>query len=124
LPLAVLSKSSDPTIILRKVAQTLETIPDNNLKQNLTAATAVFGGLVIKPDIVKTILRSQFMKESAVYQEILQEGRLEGLQMGKLEGKLETIPLLTKLGLSIAEIAEELDIDIALVNQFVANQNN
>jgi predicted transposase YdaD len=28
------------------------------------------------------------------------------------------------LGLSIAEIAEELDIDVALVNQFVTNQNN
>ena len=68
------------------------------------------------------------MKESAVYQEILQEGRQEGLQKGRqeglLEGKLKTIPLLTKLGLTIAEIAEELDIDVALVNQFVANQNN
>ena len=64
------------------------------------------------------------MKESAVYQEILQEGEQRGLLKGKLEGKLETIPLLTKLGLSIAEIAEELDIDVALVNQFVANQNN
>ena len=124
LPLAVLSKSSDPTIILRKVAEVLETIPDNNLRQNLTAATAVFGGLVVSPDIVKTILRSQFMKESAVYQEILQEGLQKGRQEGLLEGKLKTIPLLIKLGLSIAEIAEELDIDIALVNQFVANQNN
>ena len=72
------------------------------------------------------------MKESAVYQEILQEGRQEGLQKGRqegrqeglLDGKLKTIPLLTKLGLTIAEIAEELDIDVALVNQFVANQNN
>jgi predicted transposase/invertase (TIGR01784 family) len=72
------------------------------------------------------------MKESAVYQEILQEGLQEGLQKGlqmgrlegKLEGKLETIPLLIKLGLTIAEIAEELNIDVALVNQFVANQNN
>jgi predicted transposase/invertase (TIGR01784 family) len=140
LPLAVLSKSSDPTIILRKVAQSLETISDKNLRQNLTAATAVFGGLVIQPDIVKTILRSEIMRESAVYQEILQEGRQEGLQKGLqegrqeglqkgrqeglLEGKLKTIPLLTKLGLTIAEIAEELYIDVALVNQFVANQKN
>ena len=72
------------------------------------------------------------MRESAVYQEILQEGRQEGLQEGLqegrqeglLEGKLKTIPLLTKLGLTIAEIAEELDLDVALVNQFVANQNH
>ena len=140
LPLAVLTQSSDPELKLRQVAEVLETIPDNNLRQNLTAATAVFGGLVLKPDIVKTILRSEIMKESAVYQEILQEGRQEGLQKGRqegrqeglqkgrqeglLEGKLKTIPLLKKLGLSIAEIAEELEIDLALVNQFIANQNN
>lgn len=64
------------------------------------------------------------MKESAVYQEILQEGLQKGRQEGLLEGKLKTIPLLQKLGLTIAEIAEELEVDIVLVNQFVANQNN
>ncbi len=91
-------------------------------------AASVFGGLVLKPELIKTILRSEIMKESAVYQEILQEGEQRGLlkgeQIGLLKGKLETIPLLTKLGLTIAEIAEELDIDIALVDQFVANQNH
>ena len=78
----------------------------------------------MEPEMIKTILRSDMMKESAFFQEILQEGRQEGLQKGLQQGKLKTIPLLKKLGLSIAEIAEELDIDIALVNQFVANQNN
>ena len=106
LPLAVLTQSSDPTIILRKVAEVLETIPDNNVKQNLTAATAVFGGLVIKPDIVKTILRSQFMKESAVYQEILQEGRQEGLQEGLQRGKLEIARRLLQLGMSLAQVVQ------------------
>ena len=110
LPLAVLTQTSDPTIILRKVAEVLETIPDNNLKQNLTAATAVFGGLVLKPDIVKTILRSQFMKESAVYQEILQEGRQEGrqegLQEGLQRGKLEIARRLLQLGMSLAQVVQ------------------
>jgi predicted transposase/invertase (TIGR01784 family) len=68
------------------------------------------------------------MKESAIYQEILEEGKIAGKLEGrlerKLEGKLETIPLLKKLGLTIAEIAKELDIDVELVNRFVANQNN
>jgi hypothetical protein len=41
-----------------------------------------------------------------------------------IEGFQKNSQLLTKLGLSIAEIAEELEIDVALVNQFVANQNN
>ena len=120
LPLAVLTRSSNPELKLRQVAEVLETIKDSRIKANLMAATSVFGGLVLNPKLIKTILRSEIMKESAVYQEILQEGEQRGL----LKGKLETIPLLTKLGLSIAEIAEELDIDVALVNQFVANQNN
>jgi predicted transposase/invertase (TIGR01784 family) len=114
----------------------LETITDNRVKANLMTATSIFGGLVLKPEFIKTILWSEIMKESAVYQEILQEGEQRGLlkgerrgflkgeQIGLLKGKLETIPLLIKLGLTIAEIAEELDIDVALVNQFVANQNH
>ena len=125
LPLAVLTQSSDPELKLRQVAEVLETITDSRVKANfLMTATSVFSGLVLKSELIKTILRSEIMKESAVYQEILQEGEQRGLLKGKLEGKLETIPLLKKLGLSIAEIAEELDIDVALVNQFVANQNN
>jgi len=136
LPLAVLTQSSDPELKLRQVAEVLETITDNRVRGNLMTAASVFGGLVLKPELIKTILRSEIMKESAVYQEILQEGEQRGLlkgeqrgllkgeQIGLLKGKLETIPLLIKLGLTIAEIAEELDIDIALVDQFVANQNH
>ena len=78
LPLAVLTQTSDPTIILRKVAEVLETIPDNNLKQNLTAATAVFGGLVIKPDIVKN-----YLKES-IYERI---SRLSRNSSGRSSGR-------------------------------------
>jgi predicted transposase/invertase (TIGR01784 family) len=148
LPLAILTQCEEPTTRLREVAKGLDKIEKQGVRANLMAATAVFAGLVMEPEMIKTILRSDIMKESAFYQEILQEGlqkglqkglqeglqeglqkglqkgRQEGRQEGLLEGKLETIPLLKKLGLSIAEIAEELDIDVALVNQFVANQNN
>ena len=62
------------------------------------AATAVFAGLVIKPEIIKTILKSDIMKESAFYQEILQEG--------KLEGKLEVARQLLQLGMSLAQVAK------------------
>jgi predicted transposase/invertase (TIGR01784 family) len=144
LPLAILTQCEEPTTRLREVAKGLDKIEKQGVRANLMAATAVFAGLVMEPEMIKTILRSDIMKESAFYQEILQEGLQKGLQKGLqeglqeglqkglqkgrqeglLEGKLETIPLLKKLGLSIAEIAEELDIDVALVNQFVANQNN
>ncbi|MBE9196137.1 Rpn family recombination-promoting nuclease/putative transposase [Synechocystis sp. LEGE 06083] len=128
LPLAILTQNPDPTVKLKEVATALDRIRDRRVKANLMTATSVFGGLVLSPEFIKTILRSEIMKESAVYQEILQEGEQQGLlkgeQRGLLKGKLETIPLLRKLGLTTTEIAQELDIDIALVNQFVANQGN
>ena len=64
------------------------------------AATAVFAGLVMEPEMIKTILRSDIMKESAFYQDILQEGRLEG----EREGKLKVGQQLLQLGMSLAQV--------------------
>jgi predicted transposase/invertase (TIGR01784 family) len=66
------------------------------------AATSIFGGILLVPELIKTILRGEIMKESAVYQEILEEGKVVGKVEGRLEVKLEIIPLLKKLGLTIA----------------------
>ncbi|MBE9242929.1 hypothetical protein IQ217_08165 [Synechocystis salina LEGE 00031] len=60
----------------------LDQIEDNRVKANLMAATSFFAGILLAPDIIKTILRSEIMKESAVYQEILEEGKIAG----KLDG--------------------------------------
>ena len=108
LPLAVLTQSRDATERLREVAQALDTIEDRSTKANLTTASAVFGGLLVKPELIRTILRSEIMKESAVYQEILQEGEQRGLfkgeQQGFLKGKLEVAQKLLERGLSVAEV--------------------
>ncbi|MEB3191785.1 MAG: hypothetical protein VKL42_15710 [Snowella sp.] len=64
------------------------------------------------------------MKESAFYQDILQEGRQEGLEQGKLEAKLEMVSVLKRLGLTLEQIAQELELDLVLVQQFVAGQQN
>lgn len=112
LPLAVLTQSQNPTARLREVALALDTIEDRGAKANLTTASAVFGGLLVKPKLIRTILRSDIMKESAIYQEILQEGEQRGLfkgeqqgfQKGKLEGKLEVANKLLERGLSVAEV--------------------
>jgi predicted transposase/invertase (TIGR01784 family) len=78
------------------------------------ATTAVFAGLVMAPEMIKTILRSDIMKESAFYQEILQEGRLEGRlegeRKGRLEGeregKLKVGQQLLQLGMSLSQVAQ------------------
>ena len=84
LPLAILTKSEEQIIRLREVAKRLDTIENPGVRANLMAATAVFAGLVMEPEMIKTILRSDIMKESAFYQDILQEGRQEGRQEGEV----------------------------------------
>ena len=76
--MAILTKSEEQIIRLREVAKRLDTIENPGVRANLMAATAVFAGLVMEPEMIKTILRSDVMKESAFYQDILQEGRQEG----------------------------------------------
>jgi len=102
LPLAVLTQGKEPTIRLREVAQGLDTIENQRVRANLMAATAVFAGLVMEPEMIKTILRRDIMKESAFYQEILLEGRLEG----EREGRLKVGQQLLQLGMSLAQVAQ------------------
>jgi predicted transposase/invertase (TIGR01784 family) len=88
----------------------LDTITDQRIKANLTAATSVLGGLVLKPELIKTILRSEIMKESAVYQEILQEGMAKGEQLGLKKGEQLGLKKGEQLGLKKGkvEIAQQL----------------
>ena len=67
------------------------------------------------------------LKQTRVYQEGLEdgerngrvegklEGKLEGKFEGKLEGKLEAVPRLLKLGLTLEQVAEALELDVAEV---------
>lgn len=55
-------------------------------------------------------------KQTKFYQEAKQDG--------EIEGKLKAIPLLLKLGLKPEQIAQELELDLETVSQFIANQNN
>ena len=55
-------------------------------------------------------------------QQWINEGRLEGRLEGQLEGRLETIPLLIKLGLTVEQIAQELNLDINVIRNYL-NQN-
>ncbi len=56
---------------------------------------------------------SNELKQTRFYQDVLAEGRQEGRQ----EAKLEAIPQLLGLGLSIEQIAQALGLDEQVVRQ-------
>ncbi len=69
-------------------------------------------------EIMKMLgIEEEILRETRAFQEILEEGRKEGIEQGKLEGKIETVPLLRRLGLSDEQIAQNLGLSIDLVQR-------
>jgi predicted transposase/invertase (TIGR01784 family) len=86
LPFAALSKTNNPEEVLRAVAKQIYEIKDNDLKSNLTTAAYIFSGLVLDKEIIQRLLRSDVMRESVTYQEILLQGEVRGVAIGTAEG--------------------------------------
>ena len=105
--------------MLSQVSRSLETISQKQVQSNLAAATSILAGLVLNRETIKKILRSEIMRESVIYQDILEEGREEGA----LTAKLDSIPRLLALGLSVEQIAQTLDLDIEQVPEVIEGQN-
>jgi len=88
-PLVILSQTPNPEETLRQVAQQIETIADKNIQSNIAAATYIISGLTLNKEIIHRLLRTEIMKESVTYQEILLEGEAKGEAKGEARGKAE-----------------------------------
>jgi predicted transposase YdaD len=85
-PFAVLTKTLDPEETLRQVARQIENITDKQVQSNVAASTAIISGIALNKEIIQRLLRSEIMKESVIYQEILLEGEAKGIAKGEARG--------------------------------------
>jgi len=114
LPFAVLSETENPKMVLTEVAQRVETEANQSTKSNLLAASGILAGLILNQETINQILRSNIMRESVIYQEILKEGEIKGeikgenrgIQKGKLEGKIEVALNLLNKNMTIEQVVE------------------
>lgn len=77
LPLAPLTAAAVPEQLLNQVGQQVSKIESTQQRQQISAYTQLLAGLRFKKALVKQIFREGIMRESVIYQEILQEGRQE-----------------------------------------------
>jgi predicted transposase/invertase (TIGR01784 family) len=127
LPFAVLSQTKDPKMVLSQVGEAVEAITDQKIQGNIAAASAVLAGLVLKKDVIRKIFRSEIMRESVIYQEILEEGEAKGIAKGeakgivkgKAEGKAEATKKLAlnllRIGMSLEQISEVTELSLEQV---------
>jgi len=112
LPFAVLSQTKDPTMVLTQVAQAVEAITDQQQQKNIAAASSILAGLVLKKDVIRKILRSEIMRESVIYQEILEEGETKGEAKGKAETTRKLALNLLRIGMNLEQIAEVTELSL------------
>jgi predicted transposase YdaD len=75
LPLATLTQTDSPQGLLAQVAEQAATIPDRRQRQNIAGCAEILAGLRFEKDLIRQFFREDIMRESVIYQDILQQGR-------------------------------------------------
>lgn len=111
LPLAVLTRSSTPTQLLEQVAERVAMLEEPAQQKSLAATAEILAGLRFEKDLIRRLFREELMRESVIYQDILEQGMQRGLQRGLEQGlqRGEAIALLRILTRRFGEIAPELE---------------
>jgi len=78
LPLATLSQTNSPRNLLEQIATQIATIQEPTQQADLLACTQVLAGLRFEKDLIRQLFRKETMRESVIYQEIREDGLLEG----------------------------------------------
>jgi predicted transposase/invertase (TIGR01784 family) len=127
-PFAVLSQTVAPVAILNQVAAEIKQVKNRRIQGSLSATTSILAGLLLNQQEINRILRSDIMKESVIYQEILAEGLAEGKREGLTEGKLETarhIALnLLQLGMSMEQVAQATELSLEEIQVLSSEQDS
>jgi len=116
LPLAVLTQTDDATATLRTIKQIIDSIEDEKIKANIAAATAIISGLALDKEVIQRLLRSEIMKESVIYQEILMEGLAEGKAQGLAQGKAQGLAEGLVEGLAEGEVKAANQIALNMIH--------
>ncbi len=120
LPLAVLGKTEDRTQTLREISSLIDNLEDRREQGNIAAATSILGGLVLKKEVIRQVLREEIMQESVIYQDIKEQGIKQGLEQGRQEGLQRQASLIIRqLKRCIGELEPE---DEARITQLSVEQ--
>ncbi len=87
LPLAALTATSQPEQLLAQVAEQVDRIESVTEQREVSAYIQILAGLKFNQQILHRLFQENAMRESVIYQEILQVGRAEGRQEGLMEGQ-------------------------------------
>lgn len=110
LPLAVLCAAEDSEQLLGRVAEEVGKIEEPEQQQVISNCTQLLAGLRFNKDLIRQLFSGGIIRESVIYQEILEEGREEGREEGKQAEALTLI--MRQLPRRIGTVEPELEAQI------------
>jgi predicted transposase YdaD len=119
LPLAVLGKAASEEALLRETAARVERMTDASQRANVSACVQVLAGLRFDRALIRALFREEAMRESVIYQEIIERGLAQGVERGLAQGShLEAIRLArTLLERRFGPLPESIAAQIALLSR-------
>jgi len=96
LPLATLTQTDSPQALLAQVAEQVDRISEREQRQNIAGCAEILAGLRFEKDLIRQFFREEIMRESVIYQDILQRGLQQGRQEGRQAGEVALITRLLK----------------------------
>lgn len=121
-----MANTTEASGTLQQVAQEIEKIENITEQRNIAASTALLAGLKLDKEVVERIMRSDIMRESVIYQDIIQQGskqeatafalRLLKRRLGTVNAELETqvralsVEQLEAFGEALLELSSEAEI--------------
>ena len=90
-PLVLLTRQGleDPEAMAKRLAAEAQRIKDPAVCADVLTASSLLGALVHPPELFRGLLKEEIMKESTIYQEIIEKGKREGLREGESKGEIK-----------------------------------
>ena len=111
LPLATLANTANRRHVLSEVAARLRKIENVERRREISSLAEVVAGLSYSQEVVRFMFNDNILKESSIYQWIVQEGKAEGLAEGRHQAALDM--LVAVLSARFGPIGDDLQRQLA-----------
>jgi predicted transposase/invertase (TIGR01784 family) len=117
LPFAPLTQTSNAEALLQQIADRVATIGPIEEQRQVSAYVQLMAGLKYNKETIKQVFSEGIMRESVIFQEIMQEGEARGEARGEVKGRLEIARELLADGMTIDKIARITHLSIEQIQQ-------
>ena len=117
LPFAALTQLGKSEALLNQVAQKVDEISSVDERRQVSSYVQLMAGLKYDKDSIRSIFREGIMRESVIYQEILQEGEVKGEARGEEKTLCRMVRGMVAEGISIETIARLTQLSLEQIQQ-------